>query len=188
MGRLIYSTILSLDGCMEDAAGGFGWAEPGEAAHAFINDLMRPVGTHLYGRRMYEMMRVWETLDREPGQSPIAIDFARLWQAADKVVYSSTLSEVSTPRTRIEREFDPAAVWRMKAEASSDIVIGGAALAAHAIAAGLVDEYHLFVVPVAVGGGKRALPDGVFLELELIEQRQFEDGMLYLMYAARPHG
>lgn len=185
MGRLIYSTIMSLDGYMEDADGGFDWAEPGGAAHAFINDLMRPIGTHLYGRRTYDMMRVWETLDREPGQPAVAIDFARLWQAADKVVYSRTLGGVDTARTRLERDFDAAAVRRLKAASTSDLVIGGAELAGHAITAGLVDEYHLFVTPVLVGGGKRALPDGAHFALELVDEQRFEDGMLYLMYVPR---
>ena len=182
MGRLLYSTIMSLDGYLEDASGSFDWAEPGGAAHAFINDLMRPIGTHLYGRRMYDLMRVWETLDQQPDQSPNTIDFARIWQAADKVVYSTTLADVSTARTRVEREFDAGAVRRMKAGAARDLVIGGAEIAAHAIRAGLVDEYHLFAAPVLVGGGKRALPEGVRIEMELVEERRFEDGMVYLMY------
>ena len=174
---LIYSAIASLDGFVEDEHGRFDWAAPGEEVHAFVNELERPIGTYLYGRGMYETMVVWETMDDE---HPVMRDYAQLWRAAEKVVYSRSLEAVSSARTRIERDFDPAAVRRLKETAATDISIGGAALAAEAIRAGLVDEYHLFLVPVLVGGGKRALPDGVRLELELLDERRFGNGIVYL--------
>jgi dihydrofolate reductase len=179
---LIYSAIASLDGYVEDEHGKFDWAEPDEAVHAFVNDLERPVGTYLYGRRMYETMVVWETVLDGP---PYVRDYADVWRAADKVVYSRSLEDVSSARTRIEREFDPDQVRRLKEMAPADITVGGAALAGQAIAAGLVDEYRLFLVPVLVGGGKRAFPDGVHLELELRETRRFESGVVYLRYGER---
>ena len=179
---LIYSAIASLDGFVEDEHGRFDWAAPGEEVHAFVNELERPIGTYLYGRGMYETMVVWETMDDE---HPVMRDYAQLWRAAEKVVYSRSLEAVSSARTRIERDFDPAAVRRLKETAATDISIGGAALAAEAIRAGLVDEYHLFLVPVLVGGGKRALPDGVRLELELLDERRFGNGIVYLRYRQR---
>jgi dihydrofolate reductase len=180
MAKLVYSAIASLDGYIEDEGGGFDWAEPDEEVHAFINDLERPLGTYLYGRRMYEMMVVWETDPSIADQSPLMRDFAEIWQAADKIVYSGTLETATTARTRIERRFDPEAVRQMKASAGRDMVVGGAELAAHAFRAGLVDECHLFVAPVVVGGGKRSLPDDVRLDLELLDERRFEGGMVYL--------
>jgi dihydrofolate reductase len=185
VGRLIYSAITSLDGYIADEAGNFDWAEPDEEVHSFVNDLARPVGTHMYGRRMYEVMAVWETPDTLPDQSPHMLDFARLWQAADKVVYSRTLQAPSTARTRIERDFDPDAVRRLKASAERDLLVGGAELAAHAIRAGLVDDWHLFLSPVVVGGGTRALPDGVRADLELTGERRFGNGMVHLAYRTR---
>jgi len=182
MSKLVFSAIVSLDGYVADETGRFDWAEPDEAVHTFINDLQRAVGTHLYGRRTYEVMAAWETLDERGDQPPFVEDFARTWRAANKIVYSTTLDAVRSSRTRIEREFDPEAIRRMKAESVRDISLGGPNLAAQAIAAGLVDEYQLFVTPVAVGGGRRLLPDGVRLNLELMGERRFPNGMVYLDY------
>jgi dihydrofolate reductase len=180
--KLIYSTIASLDGYVADADGNFEWAAPDEEVHGFVNDLERSVGTYLYGRRLYETMAVWETMDAQPDLSPAMADFAGIWQAADKVVYSTTLAAVSSERTRIEREFDPEAVRRLKATAERDITVGGAGLAATAIAAGLVDELQLLIAPAVVGGGTRNLPDGVRLDLELLEERRFDNGFAFLRY------
>lgn len=182
MGKLIYSAIASLDGYIEDPGGNFDWAAPDEEVHRFINDLERPAGTHLYGRRMYAMMTVWETDPSLAAESPLLRDFAEIWQAADKIVYSTTLGAVSTAKTRLERSFDPEAIRQLKAAASHDILIGGPGLAAHAFRAGLVDECQLFFAPSVVGGGKRFLPEGVRLELELLEERRFGSGMVYLRY------
>jgi dihydrofolate reductase len=182
VAELIYLAIASLDGYVADEDGHFGWAAPEGKVHAFINDLSRPIGTHLYGRRMYETMAVWETDPTLAEQSPLMRDFAEIWQAADKVVYSRTLEAVSTSKTRIERDFDPEAVRWMKGSVGRDLTVGGADLAAQAFGAGLVDECHVFVAPVVVGGGKRSLPDGVRLELELLEERRFGSGMVYLRY------
>ncbi len=184
MARLIYSAIASLDGHTADASGGFAWAAPGPDVHAFINGLERETGTYLYGRRMYETMAVWETMDVSGEPHPMR-DYAEIWRAADKVVYSRTLREPATPRTRIEREFDPAAVGEMKAAAGRDLSIGGPGLAAHALRAGLVDELQLFLVPVVVGGGTRALPDDLRLDLELGDERRFASGVVYLRYHSR---
>lgn len=184
MAKLIYATIASLDGYFADEQGSFAWAEPSEEAHAFINDLTRPIGTHLYGRRMYETMAVWETDPSFAVDSPAMLDFAAIWQAAEKVVYSRTLETVPTGRTRIEREFVPAEVRRLKESAGSDLSIGGAKLAGQALAAGLVDELQLFLAPVLVGAGSRCLPDGVRLDLELLDERRFEGGMAFLRYRA----
>ncbi len=184
MADLIYSAITSLDGYVADREGTFDWAAPDEEVHAFVNDLERPVGTYLYGRRMYEVMLVWETLD-VADESPAMKDFAQLWRAADKVVYSTTLQAASTARTRIERDFDPEAVRRMKASAQRDIGVGGSNLAGQALAAGIVDEVHLFLHPVVVGGGTPALPDGVRLKLDLLDERRFAGGVVYVRYAAR---
>jgi dihydrofolate reductase len=183
VARLIYSAIASLDGYVEDKEGSFGWATPGEDVHAFANGLIRRVGTFLYGRRMYETMVSWETTGNGGGE-PLAIrEFAHLWRAADKVVYSRTLQMLSSERTRIERELDPAAVDQLKRSAASDLAIGGAELAGQALTAGLVDECHLFLCPVLVGGGKRALPEGAPAELELLTERRFGSGVVYLRYA-----
>jgi dihydrofolate reductase len=179
MASLIYTAIASLDGYVEDEQGNFDWAAPDEEVHAFVNDLERPVGTHLYGRRMYETMVYWETDDDE---AAVARDYAEIWRAAEKIVYSRTLQEVSSERTRIERDFDAVAIRRLKEGSRSDISIGGAELAGQAIVEGLVDECHLLLVPVLVGDGKRALPAGVHAELELLEQRRFGSGVVYLHY------
>jgi dihydrofolate reductase len=185
MPKLIYSAITSLDGYVADEDGNFDWAAPDEEVHTFVNDLERPVGTYLYGRRMYEVMVAWETMDTGPDQPPVMRDFAEIWRAAEKVVYSRTLETVSSARTRIERDFDPEAVRQMKAQAGRDITVGGPDLAAQAIKAGLVDEYHLFVAPIVVGGGKQSLPDNVRLKLELLNERRFENGVVYLHYRTR---
>jgi dihydrofolate reductase len=184
MANLIYSAIASLDGYIEDEEGKFDWAEPDEEVHTFVNDLQRPVGTYLLGRRLYEVMIYWETIARA-GQPPFIHDFAEIWRAADKIVYSKTLDAVSTARTRIERDFDPEAVRRLKAAAPRDLTVGGPELAADAFNAGLVDELHLFVAPVVVGGGKQSLPDNVRLELELLDERRFGNGMVYVRYRTR---
>jgi dihydrofolate reductase len=183
VARLIYSAITSLDGYTADERGNFDWAAPDEEVHAFVNDLERPVGTYLYGRRMYETMAVWQTM-QTIDQSQVVRDFALIWQAADKVVYSTTLEDVSTPRTQLERAFDPEAVRELKRRAALDVTVGGPELAAQAIAAGLVDDYHLFVTPVVVGGGTRALPDGASAELELAGEHRFESGVVHLHYRA----
>ena len=185
VGELIYSAIASLDGYIEDADGNFDWAEPDEEVHAFVNDLERSAGTYLYGRRMYEMMVGWETDPTLAQQSPHMRDFAEIWQAADKVVYSKTLENVSTVRTRIERDFDPETVRQMKASADRDLLVGGPGLAAHAFEAGLVDECQLFLTPIVVGGGKRSLPDDVRLELELLDEHRFGNGVVYLRYRTK---
>ena len=185
MARLIYAAISSLDGYIEDREGRFDWAAPDQEVHQFVNDLMRPTGTHLYGRRMYETMVFWETAHTLDDQSPVTQDFARLWQAADKVVYSKTLETVSSARTRIERAFDPEAVRRLKASAVSDVTVGGPELAAQAFSAGLVDECHLFLTPVVVGGGKRSLPGHVRVQLDLLDERRFGGGVVHLHYRIR---
>jgi dihydrofolate reductase len=182
MARLIYSAIMSLDGYTADADGHFEWAAPDEEVHAFVNELERPAGTYLYGRGMYETMRYWETAHTLPGQSAVSLDFARIWQAADKIVYSTTLPAADTARTRVERDFDPDQVRELKEAAGRDLTVGGPHLAAQAIAAGLVDEYQFFVVPAVVGGGTRALPDRVRLNLTLADERRFGNGTVYLRY------
>ena len=179
MGKLIYSAIASLDGYVADADGRFEWAAPDAEVHAFVNDLERPVGTHLLGRRMYEVLVAWETID-DP--APAMRDFAQIWRAADKVVYSRTLAAPSSARTRIEREFDPEAVRRMKEETPGELSVGGPELAAHAIRAGLVDELCVFLSPVIVGGGTPALPDGVRWALELVDERRFGNGVVFVRY------
>src|SRR5438128_11902665 len=173
MATLIYTAITSLDGYVADEHGNFDWAAPDEEVHSFVNDVERPVGTYLYGRRMYEVMIFWETAHTLSDQSPVEQDFAQIWQAADKIVYSRTVETVSSARTRIERDFDPEAVRQLKAAAKRDITVGGPDLAAQAIKAGLVDEWHLFVAPVVVGGGRKSLPDNVRLKLELLDERRF---------------
>ena len=185
MAELVYAAIASLDGFLEDASGRFDWAMPDEEVHAFINDLERPIGTYLYGRRMYEVMAGWEAADPALERSPAMRDYGRIWRAADKVVYSTTLDAPVSRRTRIEPVFDLGEVRRMKAEADRDLSVSGPALAKHAFAAGLVDACHLFVAPVAVGGGKRALPEGLRQELSLVATRSFENGTVYLAYRTR---
>ena len=185
MATLIYTSTVSLDGYVADEDGNFDWAEPDEEVHTFVNDLERPVGTFLFGRRMYEVLVAWETMDTAE-EPPFIGDFAGIWRAADKVVYSKTLETASSSRTRIERDFDPDAVRQLKASVGRDLSVGGPGLAAHAIRAGLVDECHLFVVPIAVGGGTRFFPDGVRLDLELLDERRFDSGTVYLRYRTKP--
>ena len=181
MAKLIYTAIASLDGYIEDEGGKFDWAAPDDEVHAFVNDLERPIGTHLYGRRMYETLMVWETMST--GDEPsVYRDYAQIWQAAEKIVYSRTLETVSSARTRIERDFDPDEIRRLKTASGSDISIGGPELARQAIKAGLVDECHLFLSPIVVGGGKRALPDDVRIPLELVGERRFGNGVVHLHY------
>jgi dihydrofolate reductase len=182
VGNLIYSMLVSLDGYVEEADGNFDWAQPDEQVFTFINDLERSVGTHLYGRRLYEVMAPWETDPALGASSPHAAAFADIWKAADKVVYSRTLSQTSTARTQMEREFDPGQVRELKAGAAQDLTVGGPELAAHAIRAGLVDEIHQFVAPIVVGGGKPLLPTGVRVGLELLDERRFDNGMVFLRY------
>ena len=186
MAKLIYSAITSLDGYIEDAEGKFDWAEPDEEVHPFVNDLERPVGTYLYGRRMYERMVFWESPPEPIAHPRFVQDFAGIWQRADKIVYSRTLQTAISAKTLIERAFDPEAIRQLKAKAGADLSVGGAALAAQAIKAGLVDEYQLFLVPVVVGGGKRSLPgNDVQVNLELLDQRRFRNGTVYLHYRTR---
>jgi dihydrofolate reductase len=181
MAKLIYVAIQSLDGYVADERGKFDWAEPDEDVHTHINDLERPVGTYLLGRRLYEVMSSWETIDLAD-QPRFIRDFAEIWRAADKIVYSRTLETVSSARTRVEREFDPEAVRAMTAAAGRDLTVGGPTLAARAFEEGLVDELHLFVVPIVVGGGKQSLPDNVRIELELLDERRFRSGTVHLHY------
>jgi dihydrofolate reductase len=185
VGTLVYTAITSLDGYIEDEDGRFDWAEPDAEVHAFANDLERSIGTHIYGRRMYETMAVWQTIDDEPDVSEVESEFAGVWRELDKVVYSRTLESVWTPRTTLEREFDPEAVRRMKEAAEGDLSISGPDLAQHAFRAGLVDEVHLFVSPFLVGGGKPGLPRGVRAELELVEERRFGNGVVHLHHRTR---
>lgn len=185
MAHLIYSAISSLDGYIEDTDGNFDWAMPDEEVHKFINDLERAAGTYLYGRRMYETMTVWETDPDLAADSPLTQDFAEIWQAANKIVYSKTLETASTRKTQIERNFDPEAIQKLKETSQHDIVIGGPELATQAFRAGLIDECHLFIIPIIVGGGKQSLPEGVRLELELLQERRFGNGMVFLRYRAR---
>jgi dihydrofolate reductase len=185
MVKLIYSAITSLDGYVSDERGKFDWSAPDEEVHRLVNELERPIGTYLYGRRMYEVMIYWETAHTIADQPPFIRDYAEIWQAADKIVYSKTLDEVSSARTRIEREFDPEQVRQLKAQAERDLSVGGPDLAAQAIRTGLVDEYHLFVTPIVVGGGTQSLPDGVRLQLELLAEHRFANGVVYLSYAHR---
>jgi dihydrofolate reductase len=184
MAKLIYSALASLDGYVADEDGKFDWAQPDEEVHAFVNDLDRSVGTFLLGRRMYEVLVYWETIALAD-QPPYIQDFAAIWRAADKIVYSRTLDEVSSARTRIEREFEREVVQQLKAAAGRDLAVGGPELAAQAFKAGLVDECHLFVAPILVGGGTQSLPDDVRLELELLDERRFRNGMVHLRYRTR---
>lgn len=182
MARLIYSAIASLDGYVEDARGGFDWAAPDEEVHEFVNDLERPIGTYLYGRRMYETMAFWETQGDGPGDSPASQEFARIWRAADKVVFSRSQATPSTSKTRVERDLDADLVRRLKDASATDISIGGAELAGQALAMGLVDELRLLLVPVLVGGGKPALPAGVGARLDLTKEVRFAGGVVCLSY------
>ena len=184
MAKLIYSSIASVDGYVADEHGNFDWAAPDEEVHAFVNELERSVGTYLYGRRMYDVMVAWETMPTED-QPAVISDYAEIWRAADKIVYSRTLDTAASARTQIERSFDPEAVRQLKTKASRDISVGGPGLAAEALAAGLVDECHLFVVPIIVGGGTRFLPKGLRLDLELADNCRFANGTVYLHYRTR---
>jgi dihydrofolate reductase len=185
VAKLIYSAIASLDGYVEDQHGDFEWAAPDEEVHAFVNDLERPIGTYLYGRRMYDTMVFWETVPTSGDQPAVARDFARIWRAAEKIVYSRTLKTVSSARTRIERAFDPTLIRKLKESSARDVTVGGAELAGQAIAAGLVDECHLFLGPIVVGGGKRALPHDVRVQLELLDEHRFRSGVVHLHYGVR---
>ena len=182
MGKLIYAAIASLDGYVEDADGRFDWSAPDEEVHAFVNDLERPIGTYLYGRRMYDTMVFWETASADADEPAVFSDYADIWRAAEKIVFSRTRQTVSSARTRIERELDPDAVRRLKQASDADIAIGGAELAGQAIGAGLVDECHLFLCPIVVGGGKRAMPDNVRAKLKLVDERRFRNGVVHLHY------
>jgi dihydrofolate reductase len=182
MAKLLYVTNVSLDGFIEDERGRFDWTQPDDEQFAFITDLVRPVGTYLYGRRLYESMAVWETEPSLAATSDLFADFARVWQAADKVVFSTTIDAGSTEHSRIERHFDPDAVRELKTSADRDLMVGGADLAAQAFRAGLVDECHLFVAPVLVGGGKPGLPSGVRVDLELLDERRFDNGIVHLRH------
>jgi dihydrofolate reductase len=182
MAKLIYTTIASLDGYVEDSQGRFDWAAPDEEVHAFVNDLERPIGTYLYGRRMYETMVFWETVSTGLDQPAVTREFAEVWRAAEKIVYSRTLETPSSARTRVERDFDPAAVRQLKDSSVSDITVGGAELAGEAMAAGLVDECHVFLAPVVVGGGKRAFSDHVHARLGLLAEDRFGSGVVHLQY------
>lgn len=185
MAKLIYSAICSLDLYVNDAGGSFAWAAPDEQVHAFVNEQERPLGTYLLGRRMYETLRVWDTLGSEPGSPDAIREFGSIWRSADKVVYSAGLGAVATRRTRLEREFDPAAVRAMVDAAERDVSVGGATLAATALRAGIVDRVDLYLTPVVVGGGTRALPDGLRLDLDLRATERFDNGVVYLRYAVR---
>lgn len=186
MADLIYFAIASLDQYVEDEHGRFDWAAPDDEVHAFVNELERPIGTYLYGRRMYETMKFWETNPPDDDPSTVSREFAGIWRAADKVVYSRTLETVTTARTRLEQEFDPETVRRVKRDAATNISVGGADLGGQALAAGLVDHLHLLLVPVLIGGGRRALPDGVEARLELTDERRFAGGAVWLRYRVRP--
>ena len=185
MAHLIYTTNTSLDGYIEDLAGKFDWTDPSDEVFQFITNLIRADGTHLYGRRTYEAMMVWETDLHLADQSPLLRDFAQVWQAADKIVYSRTLEAASTRQTKIERNFDPEAIRRLKESVEQDIHIGGAELAAQAFRSGLIDECHLFLLPITVGGGKPCLPEHVRLDLELLEERRFGNGDVFLRYRTK---
>jgi dihydrofolate reductase len=184
MANLIYSAIASLDGYVEDAQGRFEWAEPDEEVFRFLNELERPVGTHLYGRRMYETLRYWETAPIDDSVPGYIRDWTQIWRSADKIVYSRTLDAVSTARTRIERNFDAQAIKDLKASVNRDLVVGGPELSGQAIKAELVDEYHLYVAPVVVGGGKPWLPQGIRLDLERLDSHLFASGFIFLRYGA----
>ena len=182
MAKLIFAAITSLDGYVADADGNFDWSMPSEEVHRFVNNLEAGIGTYLYGRRMYEVMRYWETASTGNGEQSAEQEFAKLWQRADKIIYSRSLDEVSTARTKLEREFDPEAIRQMKADVTRDIAVSGPTLAAEALRHGLVDECHLFLSPIVVGGGTPALPDNVWLQLQLLDERRFNNGVVYLHY------
>jgi dihydrofolate reductase len=182
MAHSIYIANTSLDGYTEDMDGKFDWTTPEEEGFSFITNIVRAIGTHIYGRRMYQTMMVWETDPNLAAESPLRRDFAELWQAADKIVYSRTLEAVSTRRTQVERNFDPEAIRQLKKAVEQDVLIGGPELAAQAFQSGLIDECHLFIAPIILGGGKQSLPDNVRLELELLEERRFRNGVVYLRY------
>ena len=184
MAKLIYAAICSLDGYVADEDGDFSWARPDDELHSFVNEIERPIGTYLYGRRMYETMVFWETAEVTPDQSDPAAEYAGIWRAADKVVFSRSLDQVSSERTRIEREFDPEEIRRLVADADRDVSIGGSELAGEAIREGLVDQYHLFLTPILVGGGTPALPNDVRVELELVDPHRFGSGVVHLHYRA----
>jgi dihydrofolate reductase len=185
MADLIYIANTSLDGYTEDKDGKFDWTTPDEDGFSFITNRIRTMGTHLYGRRMYEAMMLWETLPELAAESPLRRDFAELWQAADKIVYSRTLQAVATRKAQLERNFEPEAIRQLKATLEKDILIGGPELAAHAFRAGLIDECHLFVAPIILGGGKQAIPDNLRLELELLDERRFGNGVVSLRYRTK---
>ena len=185
MAKLIYFMPTSLDGFIAGETDSMDWSVPDEEIYAFINDLHRPIGTYLYGRKNYETMAGWETPDVIPGGTPAMMDFAQIWQAADKIVYSKSLETVSTPKTRLEREFEPQVVRSLKAQLPHDISVAGPNLAAQAIRAGLVDEIYLLVVPMILGGGKRVLPSSVDVKLDLLDERRFGNGWVYLRYRTR---
>jgi len=182
VARLLYSAIASLDGFVADDRGNFDWAAPDEEVHQFVNDREREVGTYLLGRRMYDVMKFWETADAQPDEPPVFHDYARIWRGADKIVYSASLDRVTTARTRLERRFDADAVRLLKAQAAADLSVGGPHLAAEALRAGLVDELHLYLMPRVIGRGNAALPEDVRLRLDLVDQRRFASGVVYLAY------
>ena len=181
MAKLHYTAITSLDGYVADADGRFDWSEPDEEVHAFVNDLERPIGTYLLGRRMYDVLVAWETMDTAD-EPPAMEDYAEIWRTADKIVYSRSLDAVTSAKTRLERSFDPDEIREMKTSAERDLSVGGPDLAAQAFRAGLVDEIQLFLAPVVVGGGTRALPGEVRLDVELLEERRFGNGTVYVRY------
>jgi dihydrofolate reductase len=185
MAKLIYTAISSLDGYVADTEGNFDWSAPDEEVHRFVNELERPIGTYLCGRRMYEVLRYWETAPTGSDGPSAGQEYAKIWQAADKIIYSKSLEHVSSTRTRIEREFDPEAIQELKAAATRDLSVGGPTLAAQAIKVGLVDECHLFLSPIVVGGGNPALPDNVRLRLELLDERRFSNGVVHLHYRVK---
>jgi dihydrofolate reductase len=185
MAKLIYSAISSLDGYVADAEGNFEWSMPNQEVHQFVNDLERPIGTYLLGRRMYQVMRYWDTAPTGNGEPSVEQDYAKIWQAADKIIYSSRMENISTARTRIEREFDSNAIRQLKTAAARDLSVGGPTLAAQALKLGLVDECHLFLSPIVVGGGTPALPDNVHLDLELLDERRFGNGVVHLHYRVK---
>jgi dihydrofolate reductase len=186
MAKLIYAAISSLDGYVADSEGNFDWSVPSEEVHRFVNGLEREVGTYLYGRRMYEVMRYWETASTGNGEQSAGQEFAESWQASDKIVYSRSLQQTSTSRTRLEREFEPGAIQQLKAQGTRDIAVSGPTLAAQALRHGLVDEIHLFLSPILIGGGTPALPDNLRLPLELLDQRRFGNGVVHLHYRVAP--
>lgn len=185
MAKLIYSAIASLDGYTADKSGKFDWSVPDEQVHRFVNDHERGIGTYLYGRKLYDVMVAWETIDTA-AQPDFVKDYAQIWRSAEKVVFSRALAKTASERTRIARSFDPEAIRKLKTEATRDVSVGGTGLAAQALRAGLVDDIHLFLSPVIVGGGIQALPDDLRLDLELLEQRQFDNGVVYLHYRTHP--